>query len=665
MILTENPLSLLALLPWAALWLAGGLAFAGAAFRLGPTETWLVGVTSGWLVQNWLANLLSLVLPVPVGFWLASILVFGCGVWAWARAGRLVDWVRAARGALAPLLILLALVWVFFNIARGMAIFDDFQHLPAASLIAAGDFPPHFVLDPDVPFGYHHFLLLFAGQLIRVGGLSPWAAVDAARALSFGLAVMLGALFAQRITCSRLAGMLGGMAVAFGSGARWLLLLAPPQLVRVFGGSVELIGSGLASGPTLGASLTNTWAVEGAGPIGFPFAFANGIYPAGAVLAHTANGLAGFAVTFVLLLTATRWRGWPGAVYTAVIVSIWGLLGEAELPIIAAGWGLVALAWAVGQRSLRLPASLWVWLSAAAAGVITGLLEGGAWTDLIFKILRRLTGIGSVDSYQTVGFDLAVPPVVVSSHLGVLPLFHPATLVVALVEMGPVLLVFPLLAAWGWKAFRLRRWFEAATAASAVFAVLMLFVTFTGSTGVRNTPRLYVFMPLLAAFAVPLVWRWAAHRAQWVKLTAAGLGAVWLFGGLVMGGVSLLAAQRPVYSYFITPLDVRIMRAHWNDLLPGALVFDPTPYRAPTLFGRHTNASYTWYRAKPKWEALYADPNPVAMRKSGFRYVYLDDGYWNGLTDAQRESFACTLVVDEAADNQGRFRRLLDVTPCP
>jgi hypothetical protein len=53
------------------------------------------------------------------------------------------------------------------------------------------------------------------------------------------------------------------------------------------------------------------------------------------------------------------------------------------------------------------------------------------------------------------------------------------------------------------------------------------------------------------------------------------------------------------------------------------------------------------------------------MRKSGFRYVYLDDGYWNGLTDAQRESFACTLVVDEAADNQGRFRRLLDVTPCP
>jgi hypothetical protein len=435
------------------------------------------------------------------------------------------------------------------------------------------------------------------------------------------------------------------------------------------GRSVQLIGSGAGSGATLGEALTNTWAVEGAGPVGFPFAFANGIYPAGVVQMLTANGLTGFVLIFILLLTFNRWRSGsgaaPGAILSAVLISIWGLLGEAELPVFAAGWGIVALVWVISRRSIRLPSSLRAWLGIAAAGCAIGVLEGGAWTDILFKLLYRLGGQGQVAaSYQTIGFQLG-PPAVVSSHLGVLPVLNPAALLVGLLELGPVLLVFPLLIIWGIKAFRLQRWYEAAAAAAAVFSLLMLCVQFSGSTGVRNTPRLYVFMPLLAAFAVPLFWIWAERRVQTVKILVAVMGLVLVSGGAVMAGIELIAVQRPVYSYFLTPLDARMARAHWNRLAPGALVFDPVPYRAPAVLGRATDSNFTWYQSKPAWEALYQAPDPARLAAAGYRYAYLDNQYLDQIgPDFQAAFSRCASVIDEVAGSDGSFRRLLDLQNC-
>ncbi len=663
MTLSDNPLSMLWLLLWAALWLSGGTALAAAVFRLRSNERIIVGAACGWLVQNMLANFLSMLLPVPVGFWLAAGIVFLAGLLAVLRLDRTA--LRALSVSLPQIAVLGFVILTFFQIARGTAIFDDFAHLSTVSPMAAGDFPPHFPLDPDVLYGYHHFLLLFAAQLMRIGGLAPWSALDAARALSFGLAVMLSAVFARRLTRSMLGGFLGGLMVAFGSGARWLLLLLPPGLVDWLGRSVQMIGSGAGSGETLGAALESVWAVEGAGPIGFPFAFANGIYPAGIVLSHTANGLTGMVVTFLLLLTFNRWRTWAGGLLMVLFIATWGLLGEAELPLIAAGWGLTALVWAIAHKSLRLPRSLWMWLGITAVGILLGLMSGGAWTDILASLPARLSGQAVENSYQTIGFQLGLPAVV-SSHLGVLPVFNLAALVVALCELGPVLLVFPLLAAWGVKAYRAGRWYEAAFGATALFSVLMLFVQFTGSTGVRNTPRLYVFMPWLAAFAVPLVWLWAQRRAPAVKAWAAALGAAAVFGGAVMAGISLVAVQRPVYSYFVTPLDVRMAQAQWNRLEPGALVFDSNPFRAPALFGRHTDSNFTWYQSKPEWEALFEEPDPVHLRAGGFRYMYLDNRYLDSLPQVLQASLTggCGQVVEQFEDNEGNFRRLIDLQNC-
>jgi len=59
---------------------------------------------------------------------------------------------------------------------RGLAILDDYHNLPLVSMIAAGDVPPHFYLNPTNRLAYHYGLHLFSGSLVQQGGLFPWSA---------------------------------------------------------------------------------------------------------------------------------------------------------------------------------------------------------------------------------------------------------------------------------------------------------------------------------------------------------------------------------------------------------------------------------------------------------------------------------------------------------
>jgi hypothetical protein len=136
-------------------------------------------------------------------------------------------------------------------------------------------------------------------------------------------------------------------------------------------------------------------------------------------------------------------------------------------------------------------------------------------------------------------------------------------------------------------------------------------------------------------------------------------------GGLVMAGVSLVAAQRPVYSNFVTQLDYNMARAYWDRLEPGALVFDANPNRAPSLLARFTNSSYTWYQAKPEWTALREAPDPAALSAAGYRYLYLDNRYWDSLPEQVQNAVSdCGEVIEEFSDNEGNFRRLVDLKNC-
>lgn len=656
------------LLAWGALWSVGGVWIVRRAFNLRKNEQLLVGLGVGMIAENWLANLLGQVLPSLAAFWLAAWLVLLVGLGLHWPSLRKNGW-TSFRVTLRPvqLITLLALVYVFFMVGRGLAVLDDYQNLPVTSLLAAGDLPPRFALDPAVRFNYHYLILLFAGQVMRIAQTTPWVALDLVRAAGFSLGLMLTSLYVQRVTWSKLAGVTAGVVAAFGGGTRWLMLLLPGRVLARISPHLQMPGA-YAGFTDLAQALVSPWPVETGARWAIPFAYANGVNVPGVWNYHSGHAAFTAAIAGVLLLVHNRQRSWPGWVVTTVLLAALTLVSEVGFATLAAGLVLVAVAYMVQHKSWRLPASLWRWFGIFGAAGVISLFQGGVITGVAASQLGKIVNPGeAAASYFTGGFSLLWPPAVLSSHLGYLPLTEPYALLTALLEIGPTLLILPLVAVWAFKTYRWGRWYEAALFMYAFLSVGLFFVRYEGSAGPTALIRAQNFSGLALAWAAPVLWVWGRKRSDTCKSLLAALLLVSVLGGMVVFGTQLLAAREPLVSTFLSELDERMLAQYWDELPEDALIFDPLPSRAPTVFARYTNSHLTWYTQKPEWRQLMLAPEPHALRKAGFDFVYLDHAYWMRLSVEDRERFedSCmSLVAEEQAKNGEDFRRLLDIRGC-
>lgn len=652
-------IGLLKLVFWLAALLAGGYLLVLSAFKLPRRESLISGLLVGVVVETVATVLFSYFLPAPISFYAAALLTLAAGAAAYFS-----DRSRPAlfsRDQIAPLVLFVILTELVYILCRGMGIFDDYAHLPTTSLIAAGDVPPHFALNRGVPYAYHYFLMIFAGQIQRIGSLYAWSALDLARAISFSLAVMLAGYWTAALTRNKLAGLAGGLFMAFGGGARWLLLWLPSDFLTDISSHITLIGSGASSGFTLLDALFTEWRIEGVGKLPVPFAFTNGIVQPGILAVHGANGLMNLAILLWLLLSFRALRGWKGAAVSAVMLASLSLVGEADLWLIAAGWGILVLSQWIRSRSFRLPRDLWQCGAALAGGLVLSLGLGGALVDIIRGWLQP-----AKEAYQSVGFVFTWPPSIVSAHLGVLSLMNPGTLLTALFEIGPVLLVLPLMLIRAVKANRAGRRFEAAVIFGFSLTLGSILLNFQGSTGVRNTSRLYSFLTLTLIYFVPLFWNWVSHRADSLRYTFAGLYLLAVCGGLVLFSAQVPAVQSPVLAPYMTELDAQISDKYWNTLPADTMVFDPLPYRAVTVFGRAVQGGLTWYEMTPDWTALYNHPDPASIHAAGYDYVYVDEKYWNSTTIPVQSLMKqkCVRPVESLKLWPGIIRKLFDVSGC-
>lgn len=660
---------LIMLAGWAALWIIGGYWIASAAFNLRKNELALSGLAVGLFLQTLFANMLARFVNLPLAFWLAAFAVFIIGVVFTCLA----DWRGLFQFKIVPgqWLAFALLAYTFFAIGRGLSLFDDYAHLPTVSLIASGDIPPHFPLDPSVPYSYHYFLLLFSAELMRIGNLFVWTALDAARALAFALTVMMAVVWGQRITKSQAGGILNGAFRMFAGGTRWLLLLLPVAVIAWISPNISMLGSAAQSAPDLQTALVGNWEVDGTGAAFFPFAFANGIVRPG-VLGHGPNGIVGGALGLFLLLSFNRWKGWKGGLVTVFLLAASQLLGEVGIVLSVVSWGLMTVFYMVTNRTWRLPPSLAKWWAVLIAGWLLGLVQGGAIGGALYGIVsENVLGV-EAGSYQSMGVQLAWPPAIVSSHLGVLSLFNPAQLLTAIFEIGPIFLVFPLVVIWGIKAYRSKRWYEASLVLSASISLVLVFFQFAGSTGVRNTSRFYDFLGTCGLWAAPLIWLWYANRKRWIKALIICLTGITLTGGIVLLGVQLPAAQQPVTSTLLNTLDDRMTSLYWNRLEPGSMVFDSSVFRSPVIFGRSNDSSSTWYERKPEYLALYQDPDPFKLQTAGYDYVYFDELYWEKIGAECQAKFSntCVVTIEQLSQpnprdlTQTETRTLLDIRAC-
>lgn len=670
--------SLLDILLWllmSSLWALGGWLVAALAFQLRNRERLLAGFAIGLLSFITLANLLAHILSLTIAFWAASlaVLLFGVGLLLAGRRSQTTirTWsaLEDLKNAWRQVAALLLLTALFEMIGRGLALFDDYLHLPLVSTMAAGHIPPRFYLDPSKPMAYHYGLQVLAASLVRLGGLFPWSAWDLSKALAIALALLLGYLWVRRLLHNTPAASLGSFLFAFAGGARWLLLLIPAGLLAWMSNSVQLSNSAVYTAPDLITALSRPWVIEGGGPFPFPFAFHNGIFvPLIFMLGST--GAMPFFTTLLLLLLANRHRFTIGSVviFSLIFASL-ALSAEHLFVFLWIGIFLAGLvAFLLSRRSQEsMPRKLllpWAVILALSAGLST--VQGGYITEVVHNLLLRLQGVQIPQGpYNYFYFNLRLPPGLNSAHLGELSFLNPPQLFVLLAELGPALLLLPTATWYAWRGLRRRDWLLAGLGFCGALCFLVpTFFVYGFERSETRLPATALWIWVLLAFP-PL---WARFRKShrtgrfWLRLGYTSL----IFGGLIIFAVQMTAIPAPQLTYFANSTDAKISSELWNRLPPGSLVFDQYPWRAVTLFGQPTVAYVDVYTALPQWTALVEHPDPQKIADAGYDFFYLDFHWWDNMTPAQRSAFRqpCVHTFAEVKPADGNFRRLLDLRAC-
>jgi hypothetical protein len=452
----------------------------------------------------------------------------------------------------------------------------------------------------------------------------------------------------------------------FAGGARWILFLLPARLLQAASAGVTLIGSGADTGPNLIVALDKYWKIQGVGPLQLPFMYGSGL-DASLVMAQAGYGTSMIMLVLLLVLLAGRGRGWASHAVSAVLLAALALSNEVTFTFLYTGMILVVVFWAVKNRSLRLPQTLWAAAPAFMSGGLLALVQGGIFTGLVAGWIGRLGG-AKTDALYQVSFALR-SPAVLSAHLGSLSLLNPAEWFTILAETGLAILALPWVVRYSLELVRDEKWLEAAWVLSIIPSLWTVFLDYTGNAGPTALSRMTAhFLLVLKIYAVPLLWLWAQGRSDAIKTVLLGWGLAACLSGVALFSLQLAGMPNPVYAEFLGNLDAQIYAKHWGTLQPTAFVFDTDPLRGTTVLGLHSLSGTNYGPpTDPTFLALAADPDPYRLNAAGYRYVYFDLQDWRKY--AANFGQSCVVVLDQLQEDDASgkptdLRRLMDVGAC-
>ena len=656
----------LALILYLGLCAAGGWLLVRAGFRVSDGDRPLVGAALGVALSTWLANLVGRWMDPPLAFWMAAVTLVAAGALTWR--GRRHEPARRMDGrSLLLLAVVLGLAILFFRMGRGLAIFDDRKNLSLISLMAAGEIPPRFYMNPDFFFAYHYAFQLFGAVVMRIGSLFPWSAFDLAKGIAAALVVGLSVLWGRRATGKWGWGIWMGGVILFASGSRWLLLFLPTQFVSAASQTLTLWGSAAQTAPTLDAALRSAWVIEGGPPFPMPFAFVNGILQPFVLYLQAGSPSMGLIVLLLLLiLYPTGARPWTWVVFVALL-AFWALAAEAAFVLFVLGTALACAMLLIRRRQTSARRKIMVALGGLALATLLALLQGGTITEFFRAGVSggaRPLGAGLSDLG---GFSLSATPAIVSSHLGELRLGDPRALLIGLFEIGPALLFAPLA---GWVLLRAARRGRVLLLGVAISTFLGFLLPLVLRFEVdRDITRLtqYALLGWTLLAVIPLSRAWSSGR--FAVQGAIALATVTLvLGGIVVTGPLLTAMPRAVISHGFLPSDTAMTRLVWNRLEPDSLVVDSSSWRAVAVTGRLTRSARDSSTLLESWEELRDDPQVGRLVSAGYDYAYVDRSWWEEMSEEARKSFQdrCVLEVAAVQDNGANGDRwLYDLRACP
>lgn len=676
--------SSLDLLPWLLAFLLawlGGWLLASHAFKLKKNERLIAGLGLGVVLSAWLANIVGRWLPANLTFWVAPIVLLLAGALAaWRSPQRpVID--RKDLQIWPWLMVGLGFVWLFLLWSKGLALFDEHKNLSLISVIGNGQIPPLYQ-EPNFYLAYHYGFHLFAGSLMQLGKMLPWSAFDTAKALAWGISLLLAAVLGRRMTGSVWGGWATAAVLALASGVRYLLLMLPPSILLRADGLIELQGTSALIGQPFSQALLAGWPVDGGPPMSYPFAFLNGILQP-FVMAHQGPTTFSVLIFLLLWLLLPRIAGRTSIAVLAPIFAMWALVWESSYALFALGLvGFVTLHY-WRTRALNLP-----YLPAALAALTLSapvvLVQGGTFTEMARGLLSSLggsaqaagsllvaalppTGALPAETANILGFTLRWPPAIVSSHLGALRLFSPVELLVALFELGPVVLFAPILTVWAWRRAQAGEWVLGALTVAA-WAGLLLPIVFEYQADrdiSRLTSQALLIWGLMLVFAV------ADRATRWrPQVRLAGIAALVLacLGGLFVAGIQMTAASSTQLGDGFDKLDAELSAQVWGTLPADAHVFGPLG-STTILTGRLAGQLLDQASEGSAWYILERRPDLETLRLYRFDYMYVDSRWWNDLPAAARASAnlndECVERIAEVWDNaRVNYRHLLDLSNC-
>jgi hypothetical protein len=666
---TGNFVDIASFLILCTLWALGGWLITNHAFHLKRREKLVAGLAVGFLLFIVLSNLFAQILPLTAAYWMSTGVIFLSGLGLAIVSKKDLRTIFRSFSGWPYAVILSIVILIFTLILRGLAIFDDYYHLPMISVMATGDIPPHFYLDPTLHLPYHYGLQVFAAGMVRMGGFFPWSAWDISRAIVFGFTVILAWLWIRRITGAPLPAYLGTGLLTFGGGARWLLLFFPKPLLENMGANLHMDLSGIAAGGNLAADLAARWPLDGGGPFPFPYAFANGILEP----LNMQLGATGAMWEMTILLLLILWRphktSLAGTLTLSLLLASLALSAEHVFVLFVAGMAIIFLLSLMRNKLRQHPnrlETLKTWGIPIAISILLALFQGGYITGGFMSLLGRFTG----HSYPMVttdfqGFSLRWPPAVPSGHFGPLSLFDLGQIVILLAEAGPALILLPLVMIYWLRKLGKANRLPQALAAGSILSLLFP-VFFRYGLDFDITRLVGAALWLSYALAFPFLWLWLVKARQGYRLLA-GLGyGVAIYAGLVMLAVELIAIPAVQTTYYLQFMESDFSKLYWNRLEKDAQILDSKPERAVLLFGRASFAASDVYKRSPIWETLVASPDPAAVATAGYSYVYMDEGWWQELSPQFQTAYSqpCVHLVNEMKLTGNQSRKLFNVRAC-
>ena len=660
--------NIIILVIWGFLWTMGGVWILRSAFSLNEKDILIPGMGLGLIIETWFADLLARLLSVPIAFWIAAILVFLIGFCLVFRFHRdHIKELSSFKISISQIVVFAVLMYVFFSIAHGLDLYDDFKILPLVSIIASGKIPPQFPLDPSIVLNEYYFQYLIGAQIMRIGSLFPWTAMNLMRSFILSVFSITLGIWVYRLIKSKLAASLAVIFKLFASGVRWILLLLPASLIDQLDQHIQRTGSGLNSGTTLGTALISPWAAQGTGPFTYPFAFVNGFNPIN-ILGLGRDNI-GPLIIMIGLLTFNKWKSRLPAIFVMVVlIASLGLMDEILTLYLLFGLFVAFIIKSIQIKKITFTKDILTWLLILTAGILFSSLQGGTIASLLTQFFQKVTGgMTSPDVYHQFIFNFVFPPAIVDAHFGQLSFFNPWQLLVLLLEIGPILFIIPYVIRWGLKSAKRERWFEAGFIFTSLASFIMFFFWVTATrvdTAFNRAQDSFIFVSEI--YAIPILFIIFKRISDHWKVLVGVLFFASIFSGFVIFGLEMVASQKPVLSTFINELDAKIMSKYWGKLDSKYMVFDPDPSRGVTLFGKYTNSSTDWYDSSNFWKKISGNPELSTILDAGYGYVYMDQSSVNGYGSPFIEELSspCVKQLEYLNDYRWGSRYLYDIRSC-